>query len=214
VRRRAEKSTLGAGVPQLSALSSNPTLFLKVNLLFLKRWRQGCRLFTMKAGYKLLLPQMADEPDKPEPTPIPIRIVKDRPPSKGSDSEKAVQDETNGKRNDFFYEAWDKFLAIEPKRAKKTSKIVRKTEEKKAKVKQGSGEGLQVRENAATSYEQAAAECRAKVAAIVEECARLNQKYRDAVFDLEASRWCLQSLNGAFPKAVENIDEPPWIKVS
>ncbi|KYG49847.1 hypothetical protein M433DRAFT_139740 [Acidomyces richmondensis BFW] len=67
-------------------------------------------------------------------------------------------------------------------------------------------------ESAATSYKQAAAECRAKVNAIVDECQRLNQKYRDAIFDLETNPYCLQSLTGRFPKAVETIDPPPWIK--
>jgi len=39
-------------------------------------------------------------------------------------------------------------------------------------------------ENAVTSYEGAAASCRAKVEAIVNECRRLNQKYYDRMFDL------------------------------
>jgi hypothetical protein len=29
---------------------------------------------------------------------------------------------------------------------------------------------------------------------------------------LEAGPHCLQSLNGRFPKAVDNIEAPPWIK--
>jgi hypothetical protein len=40
--------------------------------------------------------------------------------------------------------------------------------------------------NALASYDQAVAACRAKVAKIVKECRRLNQKYRDPHFDIEA----------------------------
>lgn len=64
------------------------------------------------------------------------------------------------------------------------------------------GDGLQIEENAAKSWEQAAVECKAKVAAIEEECLRLNQKYTDAMFNLEENSYCLQSLGGRFPKAV------------
>ncbi|KAI1372573.1 cysteine proteinase [Hypoxylon crocopeplum] len=39
--------------------------------------------------------------------------------------------------------------------------------------------------NTQTSYEEAAAVCKAKVAKIVKECRRVNQKYRDPHFDLE-----------------------------
>ncbi|KAF7563200.1 hypothetical protein G7046_g903 [Stylonectria norvegica] len=50
------------------------------------------------------------------------------------------------------------------------------------------------------SYEDAAAMCRAKVDKIVKECRRINKKYRDPHFDLEAdlkyeTRDCLQSLS-------------------
>jgi hypothetical protein len=40
--------------------------------------------------------------------------------------------------------------------------------------------------NALASYEQAVESCRNKVAKIVKECRRLNQKYRDPHFDIEA----------------------------
>ncbi|KAH7381223.1 hypothetical protein DE146DRAFT_760663 [Phaeosphaeria sp. MPI-PUGE-AT-0046c] len=40
--------------------------------------------------------------------------------------------------------------------------------------------------NALASYEQAVDSCRSKVAKIVKECRRLNQKYRDPHFDIEA----------------------------
>ena len=40
--------------------------------------------------------------------------------------------------------------------------------------------------NALASYDQAVASCRSKVTKIVKECRRLNQKYRDPHFDIEA----------------------------
>jgi hypothetical protein len=41
-------------------------------------------------------------------------------------------------------------------------------------------------QNAVASYEEAAEACRKKVEKIVKECRRLNQKYRDPHFDIEA----------------------------
>ncbi|KAK5119192.1 hypothetical protein LTR85_007806 [Meristemomyces frigidus] len=152
------------------------------------------------------------EPEPPQPVPFPIRIVADPLPPLSADDGPPLPDAPSGRRNDSFYEAWDKFLAIEPKRAKTASTAARKVEEEREAVQRTPGDGLQVQENAATSWEQAAAECKAKVAAIVAECERLNQKYRDAVFDLEANSDCLQALNGRYPKAIGKIDPPPWIK--
>ena len=103
-------------------------------------------------------------------------------------------------RSDYFYSAWDKFLALEPKRAKRISTPARKIAEEKKEVSETPGDGKKVEENASLSWEHAAAECKAKVAAIVDECKRLNQKYRDALFDLEASPYCLQGLTGRYPK--------------
>ncbi|KAK4548877.1 hypothetical protein LTR36_008650 [Oleoguttula mirabilis] len=154
---------------------------------------------------------MAD-PDPPQPVPFPIRIVADPLPPLSADDGPAPPEVPSGRRNDHFYEAWEQFLAIEPKRAKTASTAAKKLEEERKAVKETPGDGLQLHENAATSWEQAAAECKAKVAAIVEECKRLNQKYRDAVFDLEANSDCLQALNGRYPKAIGKIDPPPWIK--
>ncbi|KAL6890393.1 hypothetical protein GGI43DRAFT_218990 [Trichoderma evansii] len=59
------------------------------------------------------------------------------------------------------------------------------------------------------SYETAAAMCRAKVEKIVQECRRVNKKYRDPHFDLEADlklgrRDCLESLS-----SFEPLDNPP-----
>ncbi|KAL2159720.1 hypothetical protein VTH06DRAFT_2289, partial [Thermothelomyces fergusii] len=63
------------------------------------------------------------------------------------------------------------------------------------------GTGSRTRPTTA-SYEEAAALCRAKVAQIVAECRRVNQKYRDLHFDLDFDlrsgvRDCLESLSNA-----------------
>lgn len=143
---------------------------------------------------------MAD-PDPPQPMPFPIKIVNDSPPPPSEDDGGPAGDSgSSSNRTDYFYGAWDKFLALEPKRAKRISTPARKIEEEKKEVADTPGDGKQVEENASLSWEQAAAECRAKVAAIVDECKRLNQKYRDALFDLEASPYCLQGLTGRYPK--------------
>ena len=142
---------------------------------------------------------MAD-PEPPQPVPFPIKIVQDPLPPRSDDGREIMLEPPPGKRSDYFYDAWDKFLAIEPKRAKFISTMARKVEEEKQNVENSPGDGLQIEENASSSWEQAVAECKAKVAAIVEECKRLNQKYRDAIFDLESNPYCLQSLNGRCPK--------------
>ena len=153
---------------------------------------------------------MAD-PDPTQPMPFPIRLVPEPDPSSATDDGPDQSDAPSGKRNDDFYEAWDKFLAPEPRRARATSTVAKKVEQEVKAVYETPGDGLQVQENAATSWEQAAAECRAKVAAIVVECKRLNQKYRDHGFDLETNPYCLRSLTGRGPAAIA-IDPPPWIK--
>ena len=56
-------------------------------------------------------------------------------------------------------------------------------------------EGLASRENAATSFAEAAETCRQKVRAIVAECKRLNKKYTDPMFDLRSPH-SLVSLTG------------------
>lgn len=142
------------------------------------------------------------EPE-PEPLPIAVRLVKDTAPKAPSAPAKT----------DYFYPTWDRFLSVQPKRAKRTSRASRKLEATKAAIAADPGaDGLRVAENAATSWEQAAAECRAKVAAIVEECTRLNQKYRDALFNPEESAYCFTNLAGEFCSAVDEIDAPPWVK--
>ena len=156
--------------------------------------------FTMKSGFVRFPSPMAD-PDPPQPIPFPIRIVNDPPSPPSEDGERIVIDSgPSGNRTDYFYAAWDKFLALEPKRAKRTSRSARRVDEEKKEIAETPGDGKKVEENAALSWEQAAVECKAKVAAIIDECKRLNQKYRDALFDLEASPYCLQGLTGRYPK--------------
>ncbi|KAK5137178.1 hypothetical protein LTR08_000683 [Meristemomyces frigidus] len=164
----------------------------------------------MKSRYRRHALAMAD-PELPQPVPFPIRIVQE-PVTSPTDDGPDQPAELPGRRNDSFYEAWDKFLAIEPKRALSTSTMAKKVEEERKAVDETPGDGLLVQENAATSWEQAAAECKAKVAAIVEECKMLNQKYRDMNFDLETNKYCLRSLTGRDPDAIDKIDPLPWVK--
>lgn len=115
--------------------------------------------------------------DPPQPIPFPVRIVQD---TAGKAKDGSSSNET---RTDYFYAAWDKFLALEPQR---TAGPV--------------GEGSAIEKKAPTTWEQAANECRNRVAAIVQECQRLNQKYSDVAFDLEDDDDCLRSLGGLLPR--------------
>jgi hypothetical protein len=55
--------------------------------------------------------------------------------------------------------------------------------------------GISTGKNAAESYEAAAAECRARVKRIVQECHRTNERFTDPEFDIEvASQNCLRGL--------------------
>ena len=70
-------------------------------------------------------------------------------------------------------------------------------------------------ENAVASYAEAAAICKAKVAKIVEECRRVNQKYRDPHFDIEfdlkwGTRDCLTMLGDT--AGVETNFKPGSVK--
>ncbi|KAJ9141785.1 Calpain-1 catalytic subunit [Pleurostoma richardsiae] len=93
---------------------------------------------------------------------------------------------------------WSKFATKAPGQA--INLIPRDQFAVKAAVKRDNekyGGGGQM---AQKSYEEAAALCRAKVAMIVQECRRVNQKYRDPHFDLEYDlkmdrRDCLDPLN-------------------
>ncbi|RAL61314.1 hypothetical protein DID88_009450 [Monilinia fructigena] len=65
--------------------------------------------------------------------------------------------------------------------------------------------------NAVASYEEAAALCKAKVAKIVKECRRVNQKYRDPHFDIEFDlKWgkgdCLQMLQNTSDRLVPTFN--------
>lgn len=147
-------------------------------------------------GNVLVLEDTSDP--EPGPTPFPIKIIQEssKKDKKSSSSSSSGNNDVK-KRSDYFYPAWEKFLALEPARAKSTSIAARKNAEERVAAGE---EGLTVKENASTSWEQAAKECRERVAAIKNECQRLNQKYRDAIFDLEANEYCLMSLNGHYPQ--------------
>lgn len=90
-------------------------------------------------------------------------------------------------------EFWNKFTTKTPGKA--TTVIPHNEYAEKAARRSTKAVGT----NTQNSYEEAAAVCRAKVAKIVKECRRVNQKYRDPHFDLEfdlkwGSRDTLESL--------------------
>lgn len=67
---------------------------------------------------------------------------------------------------------------------------------------------------AVKSYDQAASECKHAVEKIIQECRRVNHKYRDPHFDIEFDlkrnrRDCLDALgevpDKAYPKSVKRI---------
>lgn len=102
---------------------------------------------------------------------------------------------------------WAKFTTKTPGKAMtampQTHQLVDRVARDKA---QDAGAGPATQTTSA-SYDEAAAMCRAKVAKIVEQCRRVNKKYRDPHFDIEANlklgrRNCLQSLaNARAPEA-------------
>ncbi|KAL9092964.1 MAG: hypothetical protein Q9159_000588 [Coniocarpon cinnabarinum] len=99
-------------------------------------------------------------------------------------------------KDDRFYHVWDKFTQRQPLPSR--SRIAGLDEDVVGKHRKAAGrnrDGLASRENAATSFEEAAETCRKKVRAIVAECKRLNKKYHDPMFDL-LSRRSLVSLTG------------------
>lgn len=92
---------------------------------------------------------------------------------------------------------WAEFQSKRPGKA--TSIIPQRAYANKAarRIAAQSASGSQ---STTASYAEAAAQCRAKVAHIVKECRRVNQKYRDPHFDLELDlqldrRDCLESLS-------------------
>ncbi|KAK3951716.1 hypothetical protein QBC32DRAFT_324970 [Pseudoneurospora amorphoporcata] len=100
-------------------------------------------------------------------------------------------------------EFWTKFTARVPGKA---TTVLPKNEYAERLAKRNSAKEVGGGTNAQASFEQAAAICRAKVEKIIQECRRVNQKYRDPHFDLEydlktGRRDCLESLSN------ENIIE-------
>ncbi|KAI1770649.1 cysteine proteinase [Hypoxylon cercidicola] len=118
-------------------------------------------------------------------------------------------------------EFWKKFTTKAPGKA--TTVIPQNEYVEKAAKRSANAVGT----NTQTSFEEAAAVCRAKVAKIVKECRRVNQKYRDPHFDLEfdikwGSRDTLESLCNTkekpdspfMPKSVKRVvdifDDPKF----
>ncbi|KAJ4403522.1 hypothetical protein N0V85_005075 [Neurospora sp. IMI 360204] len=94
-------------------------------------------------------------------------------------------------------EFWTKFTARVPGKA---TTVLPKNEYAERLAKRNSAKEVGGGTNAQASFEEAAAICRAKVEKIVQECRRVNQKYRDPHFDLEydlktGRRDCLESLS-------------------
>ncbi|KAI0108077.1 cysteine proteinase [Daldinia grandis] len=107
-------------------------------------------------------------------------------------------------------EFWNKFTTKAPGKA--TTIIPHNEYAEKAAKRSTKAVGA----NTQTSYEEAAAVCRAKVAKIVKECRRVNQKYRDPHFDLEidlkwGSRDTLESLCNTNEKA-DSFFKPKSVK--
>ncbi|KAI8964309.1 cysteine proteinase [Daldinia sp. FL1419] len=107
-------------------------------------------------------------------------------------------------------EFWEKFTTKAPGKA--TTVIPHNEYAEKAAKRSTKAVGT----NTQTSYEEAAAVCQAKVAKIVKECRRVNQKYRDPHFDLEidlkwGSRDTLESLCNTKEKA-DSYFKPKSVK--
>lgn len=103
-------------------------------------------------------------PPPPQPPPPQRRRVKRQAPQKSID------------------EFWDKFTTKTPGKA--FTILPDNLYAKRAAAH--APKGAILGQNAVASYDEAAAACRAKVAKIVKECRRINQKYRDPHFDIEA----------------------------
>lgn len=114
---------------------------------------------------------------------------------------------------DDFYPAWIKFLSSSPTRTAATSTLAIRVE-RAVKAASEDDNGLNSHKSPAKSYEEASAECSAKVRAIVAECERLNQKYVDRYFDIDYDEHdCIQPLgnsdydnDGQRPSAVKRIE--------
>lgn len=115
-------------------------------------------------------------------TPFPIRLIHENAPPPRRRSVVSI----TKPQNDEFYRSWDRFLAVSPHRAH-ASALGRRLEQT---LKDAGDEekGLHTQVSPAASYEQAKKECQDKVQAIIDECTRLNQKYRDRHFEVELSQ--------------------------
>ncbi|XXH03295.1 hypothetical protein Hte_009693 [Hypoxylon texense] len=100
-------------------------------------------------------------------------------------------------------EFWNKFTTKAPGKA--TTVIPHNEYAEKAARRSVKAVGT----NTQTSYEEAAAVCRAKVDKIVKECRRVNQKYRDPHFDLEFDlKWGSRDTLESLCNTKENRDSP------
>lgn len=128
---------------------------------------------------------MADGPPGPEQAPA--------PPPKFADGPLIEPVEKRGERTDDFYRSWSRFTARgtglrSSKRSKQKDTVPSldiDVEGKPGHRVQQVDEGVVVQcQPARKSYESAAANCKAKVKAIVAECTRLNIKYTDRAFEI------------------------------
>lgn len=178
------------------------------------------------------------DPGPPQPAPISIRLVQDGPaPVDGDGMPPPPPPPEAGDKRDEFYKYWDRFLAEKP--SGKSAKAVQihkpkgqtgavsldtDVEGNPTHTTRRNTQGQAATQQATTSYEQAAASCRAKVKAIVNECKRLNVKYTDRNFILPYQD-ALNSLDEDIPsslnalsgigsvKRVEDIYEKPQFVV-
>lgn len=113
-------------------------------------------------------------------TPFPIRLIHEKAPRRAHSVLPVAKPQ-----NDDFYRFWDRFLATSSH--PNTSALGRRIEQT-LKDTTDENNGLHTQESSAASYEKAKKECQEKVEAIVSECTRLNQKYRDRHFEVELAQ--------------------------
>lgn len=116
-------------------------------------------------------------------TPFPIRLIHEKAPPRP----RSVSSSNTKPLNDDFYRFWDRFLATSPSRTLNTSALARRLEQT-LQAASAEENGLHTQESPAASYDHAKLECQLKVQAIVAECKRLNQKYRDRQFEVELAQ--------------------------
>ncbi|KAH8839422.1 hypothetical protein MCOR08_006363 [Pyricularia oryzae] len=111
-------------------------------------------------------------------------------PNRGSSWNSSKNQAPQERLDDF----WDKFTTKTPGKA---MRILPRKDYTPKKQKERPGESVQLKP---VSYDEAVAQCKAKVAQVVKECRRVNQRYRDPHFDLEIDfqlrrNQCLVSLS-------------------